>query len=214
MVEGDFSNEYKNKGGIKMGAISFQKTAVAPTAGEGFNQLIEDAKYERGHNGYNGTISTCSLGSITKSFRKYDNDNKIIAREHIRNLDNGVKYRADVVDLGVKYYIVRSVTVVQKEVTAEYKKMYAVCDFDGILRPWRKHVFEKKTDAVKCATTEALSGKENVRVRKMPILMDGNDITTEIQVTEKRYDCKPSKVGKNCEIVEMHEYIYYGWAAE
>ena len=197
-----------------MGAVSFQKTAVAPTAREGFEELVEEARYERGRNGYSGTISTCSLGRITKTFKTYDKDNRAIAREHISKLDNGDKYCADVVDLGVKYYILRKVEVVAKEVTAEYKKQFAVCDFDGILRPVKKHVFDKKADAVKCATEEALSGKENIMVRKMPVLMSGNDVTTEIRITEKQYDTKPKKSGKNCEIVEMHEYIYYGWAAE
>ena len=77
-----------------MGAVSFQKTAVAPTAGEGFDELVEEARHERGHNGYSGTISTCSLGRVTKTFKTYDNDNRAVAREHIRKLDNGEKYRA------------------------------------------------------------------------------------------------------------------------
>ncbi len=197
-----------------MGAVSFQKTAVAPTAGEGFDELVEEARYERGHSGYSGAISTCSLGRVTKTFKTYDNDNRAVAREHIRKLDNGEKYRADVVDLGVKYYILRKVEVVTKETTAKYKQQFAVCDFDGVLRPTKKHVFDKKTDAVKCAVEEALSGKENIMVKKMPILMNGCDVATEVRITEEKHDTKPKKSGKNCEIVEMHEYIYYGWAAE
>ena len=51
-------------------------------------------------------------------------------------------------------------------------------------------------------------------VKKMPILMSGCDVATEVRIIEEKHDTKPKKSGKNCEIVEMHEYIYYGWAAE
>lgn len=197
-----------------MGASSFQMMAVAPSAKIGYEKLVKDAEYEYGHDSYSGTIATCSLGRVTKSFTKYDCTNRIFAKDHIRALDNGEKYRADVVDLGVKYYIVRKVETTTNEVTAEYKRMYAVCDYDGILKPSKNHVFDKKTDAMDCAKKEALSGKNGIRIRKMPILQEGNDIAVEFKVTETECKEKPKKVDKGCKVIEMHEYIYYGWAAE
>ena len=54
-----------------MGAVSFSNSVKAKTAGEGFNILVEQALYECGHRSYNGTISTCSMGRCTLSFKEY-----------------------------------------------------------------------------------------------------------------------------------------------
>jgi len=83
-----------------MGACNFSNMATAKNAGEAFDNLVEDAVYEYGHSGYNGTISTCCLGRCTLSFKKFDKANIDSAYKHIEDMDWGNKWTADYVDLG------------------------------------------------------------------------------------------------------------------
>ena len=97
-----------------MGAISFIKTVEARNANDGFSMLVEDARYSRGHDSYNGTISTCSMGGCVKTFSTYNKKNETEARKIISDKDNGVKWVAQYIDLGVVYYEETTVKKIKK----------------------------------------------------------------------------------------------------
>jgi len=54
-----------------MGACSFEVIYVAKTAQEAYNNAVEDAIFEDGHNPYNGTISTTDGFSMAKDAPRY-----------------------------------------------------------------------------------------------------------------------------------------------
>ena len=78
-----------------MGAKNFDHLILAYNAGEAFNRLVEDAEYESGHDDYNGTISTCSIGKCTLKFDKYSATNQKKAEQHVEKNDWRRKWFAD-----------------------------------------------------------------------------------------------------------------------
>ena len=53
-----------------MGAISFVHEIKGVSAKSCYDYLVECATYEKGHDTYNGTINTCSLGRCRKKYDK------------------------------------------------------------------------------------------------------------------------------------------------
>ena len=60
-----------------MGACNFNivKIGKFETAGTAYRQAKEEAEYESGHDGYNGTISTCNNLVIEKNAPRYNTKN-------------------------------------------------------------------------------------------------------------------------------------------
>ena len=197
-----------------MGSVSFTKTVLAATAGEAYDMLKEEAEHENGHNQYNGTISTCDMGRLRKSFPVYNDDSKLATREFIRQDGNGRKWVADYVDMGVKHYVVREIQMHPQEVTAKYLQKYAVCDFGGVLKPVSQHTFDKKTDAIADAKAQALLGRDGIVVCKMPIKQSGSNVAMEIRVNERTTTEKPKHLKKGQTAIPMHMFCFYGWASE
>lgn len=74
-----------------MGAVNFIEDILAVSAREGFDILAEDARYVRGNDRYNGTISTCELGSCKLKFPKYLESNNKKAYSFIEKDNYGTK---------------------------------------------------------------------------------------------------------------------------
>lgn len=195
-----------------MGAQGFCLTCTAANARDAFEQLTNEAIERHGHDSYNGTISTCSMGRERMSYPIYSKETVAATNEFIDQHDNGRKWVADYVDMGVRYWIVREVKSVTMQADAKYLQKYVVCNDHGPLRPVSKYAFDKKTDAVKAAIEYAQRGDSGVVVKKMPVKLSGSDTVTEIRVTETRHDKKP-KCKKGQIIETMHTYCFYGWAA-
>ena len=86
-----------------MGAQSFIHTKEATSPSEAFDELVDYATYKYGHDAYNGTISTCSLGRRRTPLNlkpKYCKENESIAYKFVQDNDNGEKWVADYIDLG------------------------------------------------------------------------------------------------------------------
>lgn len=197
-----------------MGACTFYKTCEAETARKAFEELTGDAAYEYGHGRYNGTISTCSMGRCVKTFAEYNKDNVIIADKIIKDLGCGSKWKADYIDLGVAYYIVREVKKTNKTYNAKYKQRFVVCDGDTQLPLRSEKSYETKPEADKRAIELALEGKD-VCVRKTMVKLSGNDVVSLFEFTEKRTEKKPKlKAQDTRTVVPVHKYIFFGWAAE
>ena len=112
-----------------MGGISFTDWIDAVDAKTGFKQLVETATFSYGHDPYNGTISTCSMGELVKSFSgKADNNKKAIERYLYQNDQQFVKYKANYIDCGIVGYVEYALcSTVQNRGTAKhgYRLMYS-----------------------------------------------------------------------------------------
>lgn len=87
-----------------MGAESFIRGVKATSAKEAFRILVEEADRDYGARSYNGSISTCSMGRCRKRYNKPTETNRKDAYKFIDSVDNGEKWKADYIDLGVVEY--------------------------------------------------------------------------------------------------------------
>jgi hypothetical protein len=82
-----------------MGAESFTHEKKSKSASDAFYELVEQAEYEYGHQMYNGTISTCTLGGCKLTLKGITEENKDKAYNFIDENDNGEKWRADYIEI-------------------------------------------------------------------------------------------------------------------
>jgi hypothetical protein len=194
-----------------MGAQSFVHTIEAASASEAFNRLVESAIYHHGNDSYNGTISTCSMGRCKKSFSDCSKKTEKEARDFIEAQDNGEKWIAHYVDLGVVRSEEITVKKKPKKYTAVYKQLFGVySDETGRLinsRATFKTKGEADTYAIKCI----LDGN-NVTVKKCPVHISGNDVVSEFEIAKKVIK-KSSATKPNSKIIHVHKYMFYGWAS-
>lgn len=197
-----------------MGARSFNRVIQASSAGKAFDELHDSATYEYGHDSYNGTISTCSMGRCIKSYKTYSKKNAQEAQKIIENMGCGEKYRANYIDLGISHYEIREVKKTNREYTAKYKQKFVVRDIsiEGYGKVYDKFDTKPKADAL--AIKLSLEGKE-VCVMKQMIRLSGNDTVAEFDVKVKSQKTKPKlKPNEKRIIVPIHVYCFFGWAAE
>ena len=195
-----------------MGARSFNHVIQASSAGKAFDMLHGSATYEYGHDSYNGTISTCSMGRCVKSYGVYSKKNTQEAQKIIEDRDNGEKYRADYIDLGVSHYEIREVKKTNREYTAKYKQKFVVRDIsiEGHGKVYDK--FDTKPQADALAIKLALEGKE-VCVMKQMVKLSGNDTVAEFDVKTKVQKTKPKlKANDKRVVIPIHVYCFFGWA--
>lgn len=192
-----------------MGAQSFIHTIESESARNGFVTLTEDATMRYGNGAYNGSINTCSMGRCKRSYDVYSEKNEREAYRYIESVQNGEKWYADYIDLGVAYYLIRTVKKVNKEYTAVYRQKFVVVDYDGKML----HTADTKPEADKKAIELRLQGKP-VMVKKMQVKLSGNDVVAEFKVEEKRQKTKPNlKQADNRVVIPIHKYIFFGWAS-
>ena len=203
-----------------MGAISFVEAINASSAREGFNKLVKEAIYSHGNDSYNGSISTCSLGRITKLADKYTKSVEKKAWKKIEAEDNGVKWEARCLDLGiVGYEIISAKKIAPKtQEKAKFVTKFVVCHnaYPGVSDV---KYFNTKTEADNYAMEMSLkgsgeSGEYFVVKKPVNIEKSGSEVVSEFEVTKVRKTSKPKTTSKaNQKVVEIHKYIYYGWAA-
>lgn len=199
-----------------MGACSFTHTVISESPGFGFDSLVEEANYSHGVESYNGSINTCSMGRCTKKFDKANDTNRKKAYQHIREDENGQKWRADYIDVGVVRYDVITVKKKNVDYKAEFKLMYAVVKKHSNDIASSKNAFKTKTEADKKAVELTLkTGKEHAVVKEyVNIARAGGTVCTDVYTETKSYKTRPNlKPLPNRKIVEIHEYIFYGWAS-
>lgn len=85
-----------------MGACNFIEFCVGKTAGEAFDELVEQSVWEYGHDPYNGTISTTSLSRRpVKVIRKRFTEKARQEAVEIAEKDGwGKKWESKVIDCG------------------------------------------------------------------------------------------------------------------
>ena len=125
-----------------MGAQSFCTTIIAENARQAFEMLTGEATYEKGHDHYNGTISTCSMGRCRRSYNTYSKKNEKEAYEFIEKDGNGEKWVASYIDLGVIKYVKRTIKKVVKTYDAKYKQKFCVINAETGRLVDRKAMFD------------------------------------------------------------------------
>lgn len=197
-----------------MGATSFIEHGEGKSPEEVFNALVAEATFTHGNDGYNGSINTCSMGRQKLSFDVFKESNMDKANIFIDKNDNGQKWVADYIDLGVIRYEVHTVKKNNTGNSPRYKMKFVVkqsCGFE------MKNIksFDTKKEADDYALTLAVKNSNgNYLVDKEYVIVGGKSTTTEIARTIKEYKTKPNlKPMKNRVIVPIHKYIFFGWAS-
>lgn len=201
-----------------MGASAFIHTMVDYSASEAFHKLVAEAEYEDGHDSYNGTISTCSMGHVTRFSDVCTPAVEKKAYKYIKDHDNGSKWVASVLDLGVVGYeqiLVKKATPTHKT-PARYQQRFVVYQLGDEYNK-EKYVkdFGSKTDADTFAMKKAMENQDNEYVvRKRPIIVNGgSDTVTIFNIEKKMLKTRPKSVKAGTVIKEKHKYVFYGWAS-
>lgn len=200
-----------------MGAQNFSIVGYGTSAREVFEGLVQDAEYEYGHDSYNGTISTCSLGRMKKVADKYTKSVDGKAHKIIEDEDYGVKWEARVLDLGVVRYELYSAKKVAHKAkkVAEYRQRFVILNLDSCGREKMvSHFATKKEADDEALRLIAQYPKNDYVVAKRSINVNrGDDVVTEFKTETKVRASKPKTIPKGSILREVHKYIFYGWAA-
>ena len=197
-----------------MGARNFFTTAKGENVWKAFDELVEQAKYESGHDRYNGTISTCTLRGIpVKTFVNYLPENRRLAMEIAKAEDYGEKRVAKYIDLGICGYELVEVKRMKYAYNAKHKLMYVIYNenFKQVDSDVNKGAAEEK------AIKYALEHNCDCHIKKEYRKIEGNDRVCEIEVKRKfylpedkpRFTRSPDKT-----LTAIHEYAFYGVACE
>ena len=197
-----------------MGSVSFCKTVIAENASDAFEELVDEAREDYGRNRYNGTISTCSMGRLRRSFDVYNKKNAKEAYDYISANNNGAKGVADYIDMGVKHYVICETKTTPHKADAKFCTKYVLYGDDGPLRPSNKYTFDDYSAAKKAANEEAVVRRQDISVEKIPVKQSGTTTKCRVTVTERIVEKKPKSSKKGQRIVPMHVFCFYGWAAE
>lgn len=203
-----------------MGATNFLHFANAKTAKAGFYQLTEDAIYEYGNDGYNGTISTTSFVGVTKTVAdKYTKTAEKAAVKYIENHDFGRKWECRAVDCGVVEY---RVITVKKDTSfkscgaPKYETRFVVVT-DWNQKQVLDETFANQTEAIKAWGEAVRRGKVDantyVTIVKKPVLVAGRAEVARIVPVVKTYKSRPKNIPAGAVLEEIHRFAYYGWAS-
>lgn len=202
-----------------MGAQAFHHTINAETFKEGYNILYEEAICEYGSDPYSGTIATCDCAARPsyKFDGAYKESNMDKALKMIEDEDYGEKWLASFIDLGVvEYKVIKPKKTNKEKSNPKYKIGYTVrpsSQYDSNSHRGRSLNFNTKTEAVNKAMELSIEDKIEYNVYKEYVLVEGNPLLTTVELEAKSYKTKPKKVPQGCRLVEVHKYIFYGWAA-
>lgn len=201
-----------------MGASSFIEYGTGTSAREVFSDLCAAATDYYGSDPYSGTIATTKLRKCIKVFGSYDPKNEKEAEELVEKLGNGDKWECDYIDLGVCGYVVRRASKKNSKSDSVFdgvfRMEYIVFDVLGVSVSNGHHFLTQK-EADDFAVKLGLKNGKCYDVRKVPVLIAGNNKTTEVVVTETTVTKKPRfKESDTCRIFPVHKYLFFGFAAD
>lgn len=200
-----------------MGATNFvEEIKTTKSVREAFNMLVSEYEKEYGDRSYNGTISTCGLGSCKLSFKTYSESNYKKAMKYIKDNDYGDKWQADYIDLGVIGHQVITVKKVTQKNKPEFKLRYIVCSENEWYEPIHtKYYYAAKTIADKKAMELTLdTGVEHSVIKDYVLINNSKNEVTRCEISSKTYKSKPSlKDMPGRKILPIKKYIFFGWAS-
>lgn len=200
-----------------MGAQWVQKSAKAETVQDAFNALYDDAEYEHGHDRYNGTISTCSLGRCAMRFSEATKEDRKKAFAYIdkcQDEDRVEKWMVEYIDLGVvEYKVITAKKVHHTKNEPIIRTKFVVRGYDPKTEKEYMKPFDTKKEADDHALALAVKNNVSYYTSKEGVLVKGNSTVCTIELESKSFKSKPKlKPMPNRRIVEIHEYIFFGLA--
>lgn len=200
-----------------MGSTNFFQSITARSASEGFDYLVEEAEHEYGHDCYNGTISTCSLGRCRKQFDKLTKtslkETEKLVDKHLSDTSKG---SADYINCGLE----RMVLVTVENKRGQYKKpVYKeqYCIYAGKdMFPYDERLLDTK-DTLKAAKEYAgkyaLKEGREVSIRKERTLVKGETTVAEVVIKRREIKSIPKTLKPNQKIEKYYKFVYFGWAS-
>ncbi len=206
-----------------MGACNFIVFCKAATAREAFDALVSDARFEHGHDPYNGTISTTSLSRRpAKVIRKqYSEKAREEAAKFAERDGWGEKWESRVLDLGVVGWVTstyeKTPRTSQIAAKVSYQTFYVGYADD------KEICCEKTAAAAKQRVIDHMERNgggavERYQVRKESKclwdgrIMDQRSVDTRSFEMVRKTRFTKSKP-KNGNARAIHMWAFYGWAA-
>lgn len=199
-----------------MGAINFvEEVTTTGTVQDAFDKLVSEYEREYGERAYNGTISTCSLGSCKLSFDKYSESNYKKAQKYITDNHYGSKWIADYINLGVVGYKVITVKKEFLKNKPKYKLRFVVSKYSNFEKIKTNFYYLTKKEADEKALSLTLdSGVEHIVSKEYVLVNNSKSDCSRFYVDNKIYKNKPNlKPIKNRKILPIKKYIFFGWAS-
>lgn len=193
-----------------MGAQAFTHEVVAKNAKEAFLALVEDADQEYGTRSYNGSINTCQMGSCKKTFDICNKENLKKAYEFIDEKDNGSKWTADYIKMGVDHYELYETKKESVTPNVKYELQYCVHE---MFRDTTLAHSKTKKEAVEIAEKMALKNGVSLVVDKEYVAVSGNARAAKITVKKTELKTAPKKLKDNTICEPFYRFIFYGWAS-
>lgn len=199
-----------------MGATNFlEKIETTESVRQAFDKLVSHYEREYGDRDYNGTISTCSLGSCKMSFDNYSEANYKKAMKYIANENYGSKWLADYIYLGIVGY---KVITIKKELLKnkpEYKLRYVVCKDSLFEKTHTQYNYVTKTEADKKAMQVTLdTGVEHCVTKEYILVNNSRNVVSSFNLSSKVYKSKPKlKDIPVRKILPIRKYLFFGWAS-
>lgn len=199
-----------------MGAINFvEEVTTTGTVQDAFDRLVSEYEREYGERAYNGTISTCNLGSCKLSFDKYSESNYKKAQKYITDNHYGSKWIADYIDLGVVGYKLITVKKEFLKNKPEYKLRFVVSKYSNFEKIKTTFYYLTKIEADEKALSLTLdSGVEHIVSKEYVLVNNSKSDCSRFYVDNKIYKNKPKlKPMRNRKVIPIKKYLFFGWAS-
>ena len=194
-----------------MGSRKFCVTGTGEKVEDVFNELVEVANREYGNSIYSVHINAGRL--FGRADKVYDKCTPEVEKEVSDYLSSHVVADGRVahyIDLGVIGYELIEVKRENRKSDAKFEMMYNVYNYSG------KRVASEKVKAAaeSAAMKYSVEHNENTFIQKEPNRASGSCLVCDVSVSRKFYEKKPRiPRGPGKELVAIHKYIFYGWAA-
>ena len=196
-----------------MGACEASATIIAVSAAEGFNTIVDELREEYGSDGYNGTLSTCTLTrTIPVKGKNADDTFKKASKQAWDDMNSGFisKWEARAYDCGPVYWeVIKPSRQTFKSEPPKFETMYIVKT--GLGKVVSQH--KTKTEAVNWCKNHIAETSDYFDICKERVRISGSTTTDRFRQDIKRYKSKPKRVAAGATLVEYHRYYYMGLAS-
>ncbi len=196
---------------------------IATDVKEAFDELVERANYEYGHQeGYSGKINSVGNSGRCVLKEKFNKTNQKKADKLInQKLPNMYEGDSCYIELtGIEYEVVTiSKERVTSKVKPKYEDRYAIYPSESVVRIKSNFyavdtpVDTEKTKklAEECAIKKALEDGIPYKIKKEKTLIKGDTTVTKMVINRKKYKTKPKrKLKSNEKLIEYKKYIFFG----
>ena len=191
-----------------MGAERFKYFIEGENPKKCFEKLVQQSIISRYCESYDGTIAICEFGKCTLQFDKYLNSNEEKALKYIEDNEDISIDIANYIDLGIVEYELVNIYMINEDNIEENGIRYYILkregfNFSNIVE------FEYTLNE---ANNKAMELKIN-NPNEDFIVCKNNSVCTKFGVEKIKYKNKPKlNLKENQKLLEIHKYLFYGWA--